>query len=180
MLIILHETITLWLYSAMILHLIRINVNWSNKIMTGFPHLFMQSLQLFVSVHYTHHLSNLFFLLHLMYSCVTLLQRGVSSWCCAYFFALYILKGYLENTEKDRIKRLIRLKPPTEFWMRNSEANVIESAIWVVWWASCELEWHVTKARQIFYSLVWCRREDFGWPLNTFINILNLTVVFML
>jgi hypothetical protein len=113
-----------------------------------------------------------------MYSCVTLLQRGVSSWCCAYFFALYILKGYLENTEKDRIKRLIRLKPPTEFWMRNSEANVIESAISVVWWASCELEWHVTKARQIFYSLVWCRREDFGWPLNTIINILNLTIVF--
>ncbi|MED6120483.1 hypothetical protein PIB30_021350 [Stylosanthes scabra] len=26
-----------------------------------------------------------------------------------------VWKGYLENTEKDRIKRLIRLKPPTEF-----------------------------------------------------------------
>ncbi|WVZ23950.1 hypothetical protein V8G54_002494 [Vigna mungo] len=30
-------------------------------------------------------------------------------------FLCYVLKGYLENTEKDRIKRLIRLKPPTEF-----------------------------------------------------------------
>ncbi|KAG5016325.1 hypothetical protein JHK85_022461 [Glycine max] len=26
-----------------------------------------------------------------------------------------VWQGYLENTEKDRIKRLIRLKPPTEF-----------------------------------------------------------------
>ncbi|KAH1207349.1 Coatomer subunit zeta-1 [Glycine max] len=26
-----------------------------------------------------------------------------------------VWKGYLENTEKDRIKRLVRLKPPTEF-----------------------------------------------------------------
>nr|KJB68777.1 hypothetical protein B456_011G082800 [Gossypium raimondii] len=26
-----------------------------------------------------------------------------------------IWKGYLENTDKDRIRRLVRLKPPTEF-----------------------------------------------------------------
>ncbi|KAK7271175.1 hypothetical protein RJT34_26840 [Clitoria ternatea] len=26
-----------------------------------------------------------------------------------------VWKGYLESTEKDRIKRLVRLKPPTEF-----------------------------------------------------------------
>ncbi|XP_004303314.1 PREDICTED: uncharacterized protein LOC101300742 [Fragaria vesca subsp. vesca] len=26
-----------------------------------------------------------------------------------------VWKGYLENTEKDRIKRMIRLRPPTEF-----------------------------------------------------------------
>lgn len=29
-------------------------------------------------------------------------------------FVICILKGLLENTEKDRIKRLIRVKPPTE------------------------------------------------------------------
>jgi hypothetical protein len=172
-----YDYILLW-YSIFI----RIIVNWSNKIMTGFPHLFMQSLQLFVSVHYTHHLSNLFFLFCCIL-CTPVLHCYKEEFLLDVvltFFAVYLLKGYLENTEKDRIKRLIRLKPPTEFWMRNSEANIIESAIWVVWWGSCELEWHVTKARQIFYSLVWCRREDFGWPLNTFINILNLTVVFML
>lgn len=102
----------------------------------------------FLSLFSTHTTDPICIFLHLIYSFVPLLQRGVSSWCCTYIFLVFLLKGYLENTEKDRIKRLIRLKPPTEFWMRNSEAVIIESAVWVVWWASCDIEWHVTKARQ--------------------------------
>lgn len=54
-------------------------------------------------------------------------------------FLCYVLKGYLENTEKDRIKRLIRLKPPTEFWMRNPEVVILQWLAWVLFnVASCK------------------------------------------
>lgn len=46
-------------------------------------------------------------------------------------FISLLPKGYLENTEKDRIRRLIRLKPPSEFWnqTRPFEAPVVWSLI---------------------------------------------------
>lgn len=34
-----------------------------------------------------------------------------------------VWNGLLENTDKDRIKRLIRLKPPSEFWFTPSSTN---------------------------------------------------------
>ena len=53
-------------------------------------------------------------------------------------FCVYLLKGYLENTEKDRIKRLIRLKPPTEFWLSSPEQVIVQWLVWVLW----VIVWH--------------------------------------
>lgn len=98
----------------------------------------------FIFLHYTRS-DSIFIFLHSIVA-----KRRFFLTLCLRVFCVYLMKGYLENTEKDRIKRLIRLKPPTEFWMRNSEAVIIESLVWVVCWASCELEWHVTEARQTY------------------------------
>lgn len=57
----------------------------------------------------------------------------VSMWCGCCFFSYAIgiilfMKGLLENTDKDRIKRLVRLKPPTEFWPESSSLPYIEKS----------------------------------------------------
>lgn len=92
-------------------------------------------------LHYTHHGSKLY--LYVTSVC-SIVARGNLFLMLCLTFSVYLLKGYLENTEKDRIKRLIRLKPPTEFWMRSSEPVIIQSAVWLVCRASCNWEWQGT------------------------------------
>lgn len=53
--------------------------------------------------------------------------------CCSLtLFPFCTLKGYLENTEKDRIRRLIRLKPPAEFWTKRF---LVYTVYWRQWWS---------------------------------------------
>lgn len=84
---------------------------------------------------------------------------------------MYLLKGYLENTEKERIKRLVRFKPPTEFWMRspiNSWSLVDGSILWLrgkspnFFFTICELcnsNYSVNNIWLRDFSCVWYRIE---------------------
>ena len=57
----------------------------------------------------------------------------ITTFCCSLtLFPFCTLKGYLENTEKDRIRRLIRLKPPSEFW---TKSFLVYTAYWRQWWS---------------------------------------------
>ena len=84
-----HHVIVILCYAhEMTLHLIRVNMNWSKKIIRlllqideFFP-LFLCKTCNFLSVFATHITDPIFIFLHLMHFCVPL------------------LKGYLENTEK--------------------------------------------------------------------------------
>lgn len=57
-----------------------------------------------------------------------------------------ILKGILENTDKDRIKRLIRLKPPTEFSWRNAACHLT---------CADDSKLDAIKANELCYLVIW-------------------------
>lgn len=89
---------------------------------------------------------------------------SLSLFCCSVFldfalkcfFFFFNVKGVLENTEKERTNRLIRLKPPTNIWSETWLKCLLQSQLCSSpgVWASCG-----------FYSSLKLETKKLSWEI---------------